>query len=566
MAKVPPRQVAVLSIENYDDMCNRVGPEVALQSKIALKEYAVACGVDPGFMRDLRQDTILLRLDQLPRERFLEAIGKLAKYASDIASVGEEGGVPRILVGGMSERALRSLVNDAALDLLSYIGHTDCHAAFLAADDIAEWQSLQSFGVQFVSHEMLKGMDSLTGMLVQSRFFHLLDSVLKSALHKDVPVFVLYFDIDDFKAYNRTFGHPEGDKLLLFVAQKIKEAFPTDVTCHLSVDRFAVLTSATDIAARVASIHKSVRAYRHSFAPEVKCGVFELDAGVDTGYVALDCAKLACESIKGRFDVALNFFSDNLKERLFTRRYVTQHAEQAVRENWIEAYAQPVIDAHTQEVCGFEALARWNDPTRGLLSPAMFIPTLEDAHLIDRLDLCMVDAICCHLAERKARGEHVVPASVNLSRLDFGLCDILSEVISRCERWGIDRSLLAVEVTESALHGERDLRYEMDRFRDAGFEVWMDDFGCGYSSLNLLKDYDFDVLKVDMEFLRDMEGNERSRTIVAAVLEMARSLGIRTLVEGVEKESHREFLMEAGCDMMQGYLFGKPRPLEYAEF
>ena len=105
----------------------------------------------------------------------------------------------------------------------------------------------------------------------------------------------------------------------------------------------------------------------------------------------------------------------------------------------------------------------------------------------------------------------------------------------------------------------------MDRFRDAGFEVWMDDFGCGYSSLNLLKDYDFDVLKVDMEFLRDMEGNERSKTIVSAVLEMARSLGIRTLVEGVEKPGHRDFLREAGCDMMQGYLFGKPRPIEFAE-
>ena len=565
MAKVPARQVAVLSIENFDELCKRVGDEAAERSVAELKEYAIACGVDPGYMRNLRKNTILLRLDDLPKERFLEAIARLSEHAQDISSSGDRDTVPQIRVGAMSERALRSLVNDAALDLLSYMGHNDCPATFLAADDIDDWQALKSFGVQFVSHEQLKTMDPFTGMLVQERFFHLLHSVIEMGSAHDEPVFVLYFDIDDFKAYNRTFGHPEGDRLLLFVAKKIREAFPTDIACHLTVDRFAVITAASDISSRVATIHKAIRAYRHSFAPELKCGVFRLEEGIGSEYIALDCAKLACEGIKGRFDVSMNYFTENLREHLFTRRYITQHARQAVRDNWIEAYAQPVIDTATGELCGFEALARWNDPKRGLLSPAMFIPTLEDAHLIDRVDLYMVEAICRHLAERRERGERLVPASVNLSRIDFGLCDVLSEVISRCERWGIERSLLAIEITESALHGERELKNEMDRFRDAGFEVWMDDFGCGYSSLNLLKDYDFDVLKVDMEFLRDMEGNERSKTIVSAVLEMARSLGIRTLVEGVEKPSHRDFLREAGCDMMQGYLFGKPRPIEFAE-
>ena len=134
-------------------------------------------------------------------------------------------------------------------------------------------------------------------------------------------------------------------------------------------------------------------------------------------------------------------------------------------------------------------------------------------------------------------------------------------VISSCKRWNIPYDLLAIEVTESALNDRSDLRAEMDRFRAAGFEVWMDDFGCGYSSLNLLKDYEFDVLKVDMEFLRDLEVNERSKTIVGSVISMAKRLGIRTLVEGVETTAQHEFLRSLGCDMMQGYLFGKPRPL-----
>ena len=261
-------------------------------------------------------------------------------------------------------------------------------------------------------------------------------------------------------------------------------------------------------------------------------------------------------------DFSFRLFDDELREQLFTRRYVARHAENAVDEQWIRAYAQPVRDTRTNEVCGFEALARWDDPHRGILSPAVFIPTLEEAHLIHKVDAYMVDEVCRHLSERIREGLPVYAASVNLSRLDFELCDIYQQVVQSCERWSVPHELLAVEVTESALDGTSNLRREMERFRAAGFEVWMDDFGCGYSSLNLLKDYDFDVLKVDMEFLRDMEGNERSKTIVKSVLAMAKSLGIRTLVEGVETQTQRDFLHDAGADMMQGYLFGRPRPLE----
>ncbi len=565
MAVVPPRQVAVLSIANYDEICEAGGPEAGAEAIVLLKQLAIGCGVDPGYMRGLKNDTLLLRLDDLPREGFLDAIKCMAKRTHSLRMSNLPDQEIEVRVGAMSERALRSLVNDTALDLIAYMNHTGCSSAFLTGDEIDIWQRLASTDVQFLSHEQLKHLDTFTGLLTQEYFLDLLDNVAKEQHRYNEHVYVLYFDIDDFKSYNRSFDHSSGDKLLLFVAQQIREAFPTDIVCHLSVDRFAVLTNADDIAARCATIHKATRAYRRSFAPELKCGAFELEPAVSSSHIALDCAKLACESIKGRYDVAYAFFGDDLKERFFTRRYVARHAEQAVSDGWIEAYAQPVIDTNSGELCGFEALARWNDPERGLLSPAMFIPTLEDAHLIDKLDLCIVDTVCRHLAERRSHGLPVVAASVNLSRIDFGLCDVLAQVTDACARWEIPHELLAIEITESALQDGSDLKREMDRFRAAGFEVWMDDFGCGYSSLNLLKDYDFDVLKVDMEFLRDMEGNVRSKTIVKSVLDMAKSLGIRTLVEGVETASQRDFLRTAGCDMMQGYLFGKPRPIEYAE-
>ena len=562
MAVVPPRQVAVLSIANYDEVVAVLGPEEGDAAIDDLRALAVACGVDAGYMRRMGTDTLLLRLDDLPREDFLATIGRMASRAEGLTAPHDRTLPLTLRVGAMSERALRSFVNDAATELIAYMNHMDVPAAFLAADELDSWQSLRSSDLAFVSHEQLKRLDPFTGLLKPEYFFALLQEVLEGGSAWRDGVSVLYLDIDDFKSYNRTFDHRQGDELLLFAARQIREAFSSDLVCHLSVDRFAVLTNSQDIVRQAAAIHSAVRAFRRPFAPEIKCGVFTLEEGVDSAHVAMDCAKLACESIKGRYDVGCAFFSEDLKERLFTRRYVARNAEQAVNSGWIHTFAQPVVDTHTGDLCGFEALARWDDPERGLLSPALFVPTLEDARLIHKLDACVVEDVCHHLALRRAQGQGVVPASVNLSRLDFGLCDMLGLVSEACARWEIPHDMLAVEITESALTSNgADLRREMDRFRSAGFEVWMDDFGCGYSSLNLLKDYEFDVLKVDMEFLRDMEGNDRSKTIVSSVIEMARSLGIRTLVEGVETPAQRDFLRSTGCDMMQGYLFGRPQAL-----
>ncbi|MDO4806025.1 MAG: GGDEF domain-containing phosphodiesterase [Coriobacteriales bacterium] len=564
MAVVPPRQVAILSIANYSTICNEVSAQAADEAMEDLRQMAIGCGVDSGYMRLFQNNTILLRLDDLPRQGFLDAIHCLGARARSLETPGTKHIKPVVRVGAMSERALRSFVNDAAADLLSYMNHVDCPAAFLAGDELDIWQQFESSGIELMSHEQLKYMDPFTGLLRPERFFELLQGSIDEDDQRTKDIHVLYFDIDDFKSYNRAFSYDAGDELLMFLARQIAEAFPSDVVSHLSIDRFAVLTSASDIVRKCAIVHETVRSFNKAFAPEVKCGAFKLEPGLESAHLAMDCAKLACESIKGRYDIACRFFDDKLRERMFTRRYVAHHAEKAVSEHWIQAFAQPVVYTRTGDVCGFEALARWIDPEIGMLSPAVFIPTLEEAHLIHKLDLCIVDEVCQHLAKRMQAGETRLHASVNLSRLDFGLCDAVQEISTRCDNLGIPHSMLAIEVTESALDSDLNLRREMDRFRTAGFEVWMDDFGCGYSSLNLLKDYEFDVLKVDMEFLRDMESNRRSKTIVASVIRMAKRLGIRTLVEGVETKEQCDFLREAGCDMMQGYLFGKPRPLEIA--
>nr|MCR5403192.1 EAL domain-containing protein [Butyrivibrio sp.] len=228
---------------------------------------------------------------------------------------------------------------------------------------------------------------------------------------------------------------------------------------------------------------------------------------------------------------------------------------------YFRVYYQKEVRALTGKVCGFEALARWKDPVMGIISPLVFVEVLESVHLVHKLDICIIDMVCSDLRDDIDSGCCVEPVSVNLSQLDFELCDILSEINKCREKYGIPTELLHIEVTESAIASGSDfLGEQIKKFRDAGYEVWMDDFGSGYSSFNNLKNYDFDVLKIDMDFLRSFETNKKSKVILATIVNMAKELGIHTLAEGVETQEQYEFLKRIGCEKLQGYLFGKPVP------
>ena len=243
------------------------------------------------------------------------------------------------------------------------------------------------------------------------------------------------------------------------------------------------------------------------------------------------------------------------------RAYVVDHIDEALENGWIVPYYQPVIRTLTGKLCGFEALARWEDPVFGLLSPLDFIGSLEDAKLIHKLDCRMIREVCHHVQMCVASGNPVVPVSLNLSRLDFDLCDILEVIEKTVHEFEVPREMVNIEITESVFGADPTYMAMMvRRFHDVGYQVWMDDFGSGYSTLNALKDFDFDELKIDMEFLNRF--GEKSKTILASVVDMAKKLGIQTLAEGVETEEHRAYLRRIGCEKMQGYLYGRPLPYD----
>ncbi|WP_229778473.1 EAL domain-containing protein [Acidaminococcus fermentans] len=242
-------------------------------------------------------------------------------------------------------------------------------------------------------------------------------------------------------------------------------------------------------------------------------------------------------------------------------KYILQHLEEALENHWVQVYYQPVIRTLTGDLCGLEALARWVDPQSGILSPATFIPVLEEARQIHRLDAYMLEEVCRTIRQRLDANLPIIPVSFNLSRYDFSSLDVFSLVEDTRQKYNIPRDFLHVEITESVLaQNAGEVHQEVDRLRAEGYEVWLDDFGSGFSSLNILKDFQLDLIKLDMGFLRNF--TEKSRTIVSSAITMAKRLRLKTLVEGVETREQADFLASIGCGRQQGFYYGKPQPLK----
>ncbi len=240
--------------------------------------------------------------------------------------------------------------------------------------------------------------------------------------------------------------------------------------------------------------------------------------------------------------------------------YVVNNIDAAIENGWIKVYYQPVIRSLTGKLCGAESLARWIDPEFGFLAPDKFISALEASSQIHKLDCFIVDRVCHDIADRINANLSAVPVSVNFSRLDFETTDMLKVVEDAVEKYDIPRDYIHIEITESMIVSDSELMTSViDNFRNAGYEVWMDDFGSGYSSLTLLKDYTFDTLKLDMNFLSNL--NDKTKAIITSTVTMAKNIDIKTLAEGVETRQQIEFLRDIGCGRLQGYYYGKPMPL-----
>lgn len=279
--------------------------------------------------------------------------------------------------------------------------------------------------------------------------------------------------------------------------------------------------------------------------------------------VACDYALYACKTIKKNYVRNFCVYSSEMNLDFHRKQYIINNIDRAIENKYIHVYYQPVINSSTGLLCGVEALARWKDPQFGFLMPAMFINTLEEYRQIHKLDMYVLEQVCRDFFELRERNVKFIPASINFSRLDFEVFDLAAEVERMLKKYDVDKKYIHVEITESAItEDDKGLQQAIEKFRSSGYALWLDDFGSGYSGLNVLKEYDFDVMKIDMKFLQNFGSNEKSKVILRNIVKLAKEIGMLTLTEGVETEEACEFLKEIGCEKLQGFLFGKPMPRE----
>ena len=406
--------------------------------------------------------------------------------------------------------------------------------------------------------------DYLTGLYNREYFYKQAERCLR--LHPEERFLMICSDIRNFKMINEIFGAKAADQLLIDMSQALRaQAIGGEVYGRLVNDRFALLMRKRDYremkliqqSAEVMKIANDV-----SYPLKVYMGVYEIDDPSLPVSMMCDRAMLALGTIKGDYQKQVAYYDEKLRYNLMQEQELAAGLDRAIREGELELYIQPQITVDGK-CLGGEGLVRWNHPTKGLLLPAAFIESFEKNGMIVKMDLHVWELACKQLREWKDRGFADRYISVNISPKDFFFVDIYKEFTTLVGRYGISPRNIKLEITETAIITDLPKQLALIRkLREAGFMVEMDDFGSGYSSLNMLKDIHVDTLKIDMEFLRQSESEERSRKILKTVVALSKELGMPVITEGVETKDHVDFLTQIGCDIFQGFFFARPMKVE----
>ncbi len=411
-------------------------------------------------------------------------------------------------------------------------------------------------------HHYIKALssviDPLTGLQTMTAFEEKAREV-RDETNQELSI--AYFNIAGLKKFNEHHGYQAGNDLLCNIASLLGNTFEMKYCSRFADDHFVVIQRSSVINERIEEVLKKATSLGKNCP--VQAGIYALKEG-DILAIACDRAKSAVDSLSDNImGKNIQYYDEAFQKAEEHKHYIQYHLEEAIEKGWIKTYYQPIIRGSTNKVCNVEALARWIDPNLGFLSPGEFIPILESFHKLHALDLEIVRQAVQAVAEQLASGFPVSPVSVNLSRYDFENADMVAEIIRIVDEAGVDHGLVVIEITESALLNQEELiSKEIIRFHDAGFQVWMDDFGSGWSSLNLLTQFPFDQIKLDMQFAFRINDDPRNKLVVKHMVELAQQMGIDTLIEGIETKEQYLIFKEIGCDKMQGYYYSKPVPLE----
>ena len=407
--------------------------------------------------------------------------------------------------------------------------------------------------------------DSVTGAYTREYFFERCSELLAE---KPNEIFdMISIEIERFRFLIDTFGEDMGDRFLRHVSEGLKKVCPPDITTygHIATNLFAVFHMHDDGSRGgfIEEVEKIIRGFELDTNLRVKIGVYELSpednlSGDVSGFHNM--AHMAASSMGNDPSIHYAIYDEKIRQRVMNEQFMTNIMHEALKENQFIVYLQPKVNLENGKIGGAEALVRWINPKNGFMPPDEFVPLFEANGFIYELDKFVWERTCRYIATRIELGKKIVPISVNVSRRDLLEPDFVDYVVFLIEKYKLDSKMLHLEITESSYTEDPDniIRIAL-QLKKKGFTLEMDDFGSGYSSLNMLTTFPVDILKIDKAFLDNVDVTTESN-IVSFIVYMADCLNLRTVCEGVETKEQVDALKKMGADYMQGYYFSKPIP------
>ncbi len=451
---------------------------------------------------------------------------------------------------------------------------------FPAEISLSVWQTERGPGVGAIIRDIserlakdrllveMASRDPLTGLFNRRHF----ETLLKQALDAKNGATVILIDLDEFKDVNDSLGHSIGDELLQAFAARIPLFLSENaVFARFGSDEFAILLNGLSDPVKAQGMAEMI--LRALDAPLPVAGN-SLHVGASIGFAIAPGHGETTEEVIGNADFALyrakqaggraaRIFQPDMRSESMSRRAIQEELVRALRENEFVLHYQPQVSLETGELCGMEALLRWQHPERGLLYPDSFIAALETSALASPVGWWVLDEVCRQMAEWRAAGFRLVKVGVNLFPVQFRETMLVQNVVHRLYRHDLPPALLELEVTEKiALSNDDQALTAMRSLQRLGVQIAFDDFGTGFASLSSLQRFPLTTLKIDRSFVRDMLTNHHDAAITRAVISMANDLGLETVAEGVEIAEQAEILRKLGCKIGQGYMYGKPMPAQ----
>ena len=416
--------------------------------------------------------------------------------------------------------------------------------------------------------EFRADFDSLTGLCNSERFYK--NTEERILMKPDSKFAIISVDIDRFRIINDRFGVEAGNKCLRELGRVIHSSLPWDgIAARYQADMFSILFEYDEEHEMLDYIEKLTLNYHVDEATRcgstLSYGIYKIEDRSITVRLMCDRARLAKKNIKGNTLTNFDVYDDNIRVKQNKLAEMESEMQIAMDRHEFIMYLQPKVALKTGKICGAEALVRWMHPTKGLRMPGDFLPLFESNGFIKQIDEFMWEESTKYLGRLAELGIDL-PISVNISRLHIGNTDLVADLTALVEKYRIDPGRLELEITETLFTEDTKSLYGvMSGLKEKGFTIEMDDFGSGYSSLNMLKDAPVDVIKIDRFFIDEVIDTNRGKIIVANSIKMSKELGMKVIAEGVETREQAEFLRDAGCDIAQGYYYSKPIPTDEFE-